>query len=868
MYTEKGAKAINSISSSVEIHLEKSTTLSANASTSPSSVVYTTLSTGSIKGELSSSQPVTLTFTTRGGATGTYDLTLPAGSAQNAAQYIATQLDGKTVNIGGKSQVLACSHEGSSYYITTITNTYNDVINNISADNSLVTGSISSSTSNINNAYSTTVTGNVTKGNENVVPEKITLTFHDWSAGIDYVDEGTLGAIPYNGRYAVSRRADKIEIDIPSGTTQEEVAQKIKEAVDAKANLTFDTNTIGITGTASGTNYTITTDPHKIYNIRLAVDVTLNADAKGATTGALDDGYPEDFETAGVAANVSLTGFFGNGAVGGELSQGISSYVDSANAENNASILFRVTGNYTDEITGKNTLTLAAASSVLTTEGENKNYTQAITLTTDNNSAEIGGLLGEDDNHLIMSLPDLANFDIGDKFVLSVSGAGGRGKRADTSLYVNGTQDSTWPYSWDDYVTYNDSKLYYNLRSEAVQNKNVHLRNFYLNGNNGEVSQGDIMLSLDSGFSSGNFPPAAADPASQETTEIAAFTANYIGKIALGDTKLRDLEPFWNSEGVFMLEQPQVITISQNDGRKTQITLRGTDTLNEVRQKLNDAIALGLDQGKYVEGGEANKIVTFVETPSESATGLETVKGTFMIRSLVPGSAGELTFSSDSGALIDALGLNTVKNAEESSYTVSVFNAHDNSVVARNVKTSGNLLAGIIDKNVDIEFSPMSGVKAVWSEIENNFILTPDTDSYSTTVHVVKNNVTFQTGTNEGEEVTLDIGNMSASALGISGINLMTHERAANAITIIDSAIRRVSSQRSKLGTYQNALEHLMETLTVTNENMTSSESRIRDDDTSKSLMDLVKFRIINQSSASMLAQANQLSQSVMKLMQ
>ncbi|MBR4195726.1 MAG: hypothetical protein IKQ95_03330 [Synergistaceae bacterium] len=869
VYTEKGAKGLSSISSSVEIYLEKSTTLSANSSTSANSVIYTTISQGTISGALSSSQAVTFSFTNRGGSTGTYNLTIPAGSAQNAAQYIASQLDGKSVSIGGKTQYLTCTSEGSSYYITTITNTSSEVISSISSNNSSVTGSVSSSTSTITNSYATTISGTVTKGNENVVPEKITLTFHDYNSGYDLVDVGTFGAVPYNSQYdRMYRRTDKIEIDVPSGTTAEEVAQKIKDAVDAKASLTFGSNTIGITGSVSGTNYTITTDSHKLYSIPVAVDITLEGDAKGATTGTADDGYPEDFESAGVAANVSLTGFFGNPAVGGELSQGISSYFDSSMAENNASILFRVTGNYTDELTGKNTLSLSAVSSVLTADGENKTFTKTITLTTDSNSAEIGSLLGEDDNHLTMSLPDLYNLDIGDKFVVSVSGAGPRGSRADTSLYVNGTQDSSWPSSWDDYMTYNDSKLYYNLKSGSVQNKDVHLLNFYLNSNNGEVSQGDIILSLDDNFSPDNLPEGVSDITSQQTTEMASFTSNYIGKIALGDTKLRDLEPFWNSEGVFMLEQPQVISITQNDGAKTQITLRGTDTLNDVRQKLNDAIAFGLGQGKYIEGGEGNNIVTFVETPDESGAGLETVQGTFLIRSLVPGKAGELTFTSDYGALIDALGLNTVKNAEESYYTVSVFNAHDNSTVARNVKTSGNILAGVVDKNVDIEFSAMSGVKAVWNDVEKNFILTPENDTYSTTVHIARNNVTFQTGTHKGEEITLDIGNMSSAAIGVSAVNVMNHERAADAIDTIDRAISIVSSQRSKLGTYQNALEHHMNTLTVTNENMTGAESRIRDADMSKSLMDLVKFRIINQSSASMLSQANQLSQSVMRLMQ
>ncbi|MBQ6919693.1 MAG: hypothetical protein IJQ74_05130 [Synergistaceae bacterium] len=372
---------------------------------------------------------------------------------------------------------------------------------------------------------------------------------------------------------------------------------------------------------------------------------------------------------------------------------------------------------------------------------------------------------------------------------------------------------------------------------------------------------GDVTLGINPDFKD------AAKNFTGDPVPAAAFTANYVGKIAEGDTKLRDLEQFWDKSGVFMLQQPQVITISQNDGRKTQITLNAADTLNDVRQKLNDAIAFGLEQSVHVQDGNADKIVTFVEDPDDGA-GLETVKGTFMIRSLVPGKAGELTFSSENGKLVDALGLNTVINSQETGYTVSVFNAHDNSVIARNVKTAGNVLQGVIDKNVDIEFSAMSGINSTWSDVAKNFVLTPETESYSTTVHLVKNNITFQTGANKGQEITIDIGNMSSSSLGITGVNVMTHSRAADAITTIDAALRRVSSQRSTLGTYQNSLEHTLENLITASEGMTASDSRIRDADMSKAMMDLVKFRIINQSSTSMLAQANQLPRSILNIIQ
>ena len=89
---------------------------------------------------------------------------------------------------------------------------------------------------------------------------------------------------------------------------------------------------------------------------------------------------------------------------------------------------------------------------------------------------------------------------------------------------------------------------------------------------------------------------------------------------------------------------------------------------------------------------------------------------------------------------------------------------------------------------------------------------------------------------------------------------------AARSITIIDNAIDKVSTQRAKLGAYQNRLEHTINNLTVAGENLTSAESRIRDTDMAKEMMNFTKLQIMLQAGTSMLAQANQLPQSVMTL--
>ncbi|GHV32913.1 hypothetical protein FACS1894167_15870 [Synergistales bacterium] len=89
-------------------------------------------------------------------------------------------------------------------------------------------------------------------------------------------------------------------------------------------------------------------------------------------------------------------------------------------------------------------------------------------------------------------------------------------------------------------------------------------------------------------------------------------------------------------------------------------------------------------------------------------------------------------------------------------------------------------------------------------------------------------------------------------------------EAAARSITIIDSAIDKVSGLRARLGAYQNRLEHTINNLTAAGENLTSAESRIRDADISVEMLNFTRLQILMQSGIVMLAQANQLPQSVL----
>ena len=114
-------------------------------------------------------------------------------------------------------------------------------------------------------------------------------------------------------------------------------------------------------------------------------------------------------------------------------------------------------------------------------------------------------------------------------------------------------------------------------------------------------------------------------------------------------------------------------------------------------------------------------------------------------------------------------------------------------------------------------------------------------------------------------------GTIAAATVTIDdtkGIDVSTREAADIAIKTISDAIDTVSSERSKLGATQNRLDHTINNLTTTSENLSAAESRIRDVDMAQEMMQFTKNNILSQAATSMLAQANQMPQSVLQLLQ
>lgn len=126
---------------------------------------------------------------------------------------------------------------------------------------------------------------------------------------------------------------------------------------------------------------------------------------------------------------------------------------------------------------------------------------------------------------------------------------------------------------------------------------------------------------------------------------------------------------------------------------------------------------------------------------------------------------------------------------------------------------------------------------------------------------------TFQIGANSGETVSLAIANQSATTLGVNALDVTTQTGAATAITALDGAIASVSSTRGNLGALQNRFESMINNLQVATENLTSSESRIRDTDMASEMVKFTRNQVLQQAGTAMLAQANQVPQTILQLL-
>ena len=626
----------------------------------------------------------------------------------------------------------------------------------------------------------------------------------------------------------------------------------------AQSPITTSNFTVTLTESTREVELTPPSFENKLLNIELSrISGAANVSAKGLPSGS----YTVSTSSTPVSnSTAELTGSYGfNSSLEDLLTVKTKTSANDFSLEDlaaNASILFEVVS------VGSDSVTLKATANLLNPDGSSEaRLVRENIVLKEGVACGLTGLKlrGSDSDidalteykhpaaELTLKSGAASSFKAGNKFVYNFTA----GAVSNQTVKINSTQSSSWSGNIA------DSEIKFGINADKVKNQELHFSNFYLDSSSGNVYQGDIIITANDNAIKGGTKLASFDTSWTEPENITAVEAAGL------NSQLVEIDKFYNAQGVFILDKPQTLTISQG-GKRANIVLYAHDTIGDIIFKLNNAIANDLGQGTYVD--KSNKFVTFVERGAKADNTSESVEGTLLVRSAIAGKAGELSFSSISEDLLRALGLNTIQAASESTYSVSIRDAHTGSTVASSVKVTGNKISGLIHKNLDLEFDYKAGIKASWNEADRKYILQADNNSYTETLHLADRGITFQTGANEGEDMFISIGDASCDALGIADINVADRESAVRSLHTLDLAYKKVISQRAKIGAYENSLETITSIITEAAANLTQAESRIRDTNTAKEMMELVKLQILNQSGTSMLVQANQLPQEMLNL--
>jgi len=282
--------------------------------------------------------------------------------------------------------------------------------------------------------------------------------------------------------------------------------------------------------------------------------------------------------------------------------------------------------------------------------------------------------------------------------------------------------------------------------------------------------------------------------------------------------------------------------------RMRELAVQGASDTNEQIDR--EAIKTELDQltaeitrignttefnNKKLLNGDLNSSIKAV------GTGIGAGKGISKITSNGANAATDYTISFDQA---------------KSELTLSSATLGKTSTIKVTAPTAGSM------STQDVNFAELGVTVSV------NEALTADINSNNTFQVAAGGSISVMIGANASQNITIDIGDMRASAFtDLSTIAVDTATNAEKAVTTINNAINKVSTERSKLGAFQNRLEHTIANLGTSSENLTAAESRVRDVDMAKEMMNFSKNNILSQAAQAMLAQANQQPQGVLQLL-
>jgi len=226
----------------------------------------------------------------------------------------------------------------------------------------------------------------------------------------------------------------------------------------------------------------------------------------------------------------------------------------------------------------------------------------------------------------------------------------------------------------------------------------------------------------------------------------------------------------------------------------------------------------------------------------------------------------------------DKTGVTAAMNGNNLELTNNKFGVQTNTIAGNAVATVLGTITTVAGENATIEVDGAAVGVSVDSQdgrvvtitdgaLKGIVLNAKGADNSTATLTVNKDELTMQIGANQDQNLKVSIEDMRAASLGVDAIDVTTADKASKAITTINSALEKVSGERSKLGAYQNRLEHTINNLNTSSENLTAAESRIRDTDMAKEMMEQTKNNILAQAAQAMLAQSNSQPQGVLQLL-
>jgi flagellin len=314
----------------------------------------------------------------------------------------------------------------------------------------------------------------------------------------------------------------------------------------------------------------------------------------------------------------------------------------------------------------------------------------------------------------------------------------------------------------------------------------------------------------------------------------------------------------------------EISRISSTTEFNTQKLLNGTfkGTLHigaNESQNLNVSIA---DMSSFVLGVAGNVQTTITE--ADTAGGLtlnnnqDIADGTYTVI--------ETNDTTQKYQMKDSSGNVVAHSADGKNWTVDVGEKDDTftfnaAVTSGQVTFSGNFTkvtatASFTNKGLQAGTYTYDSANKVLKDSNGKVVAFED----GTTAGLFKD-VNGNTVFDASAEVTAGVVFSNGDTFTVGGINITSQVTANNAITTINDAIEKVSAERAKLGAVQNRLEHTINNLGTSAENLTAAESRIRDVDMAKEMMEFTKNNILTQAAQAMLAQANQQPQGVLQLL-